>query len=83
MQGTRGRLALFVGCVALIGGAGVAGCGDDDEDSGGDEAAAESTESAESVTVTADEYSFELSETPSARDHGRSSSTTPARSRTR
>ena len=64
MQGTRGRLAVFAGCVALIGGAGVAGCGDDDEESGGDEAAVESTESAESVTVTADEYSFELSATP-------------------
>lgn len=66
MQGTRGRLALFASCLALIGAAGVAGCGGDDEESSGEEAAVESTESAESVTVTAQEYSFDLSATPTA-----------------
>ena len=66
MQGTRDRLALFASCVALIGGAGVVGCGDDDEDASGDEAATEA--SVEEVTLIADdaggEYTFELSETP-------------------
>ncbi|MDQ2676938.1 MAG: hypothetical protein M3Y34_09030, partial [Actinomycetota bacterium] len=43
---------------------GVAACGDDDESSEGSESATEEAASAEEVTVTATEYDFELSATP-------------------
>jgi hypothetical protein len=56
------RVAAVLASAALIGGV-AAGCGDDEED-GGEEttAAADATE----VTVTADEFTFELSATPTA-----------------
>ena len=47
----------------------VSACGDDDDDSSGSDEAATTTEetaSAEEVTVTATEYDFELSATPTA-----------------
>ena len=43
---------------------GVAACGDDDEESAGEGATTDATTGAEEVTLTADEYSFELSATP-------------------
>ena len=58
------RGLIVLGVVALAGG-GLAACGDDDDDSGGEETTAESAGPTD-VTVTADEYSFELSETPTA-----------------
>ena len=56
------RVAVALASVALIGGV-AAGCGDDD-DEGGEEttAAADAT----AVTVTAKEFTFELSATPTA-----------------
>ena len=57
----RGRTiagVLVAGSLAF----GVAGCGDDEEESGSEEESA----STEEVTVTATEYEFELSATPSA-----------------
>lgn len=56
------RVAVALASVALIGGV-AAGCGDDD-DEGGEEttAAADAT----AVTVTAEEFTFDLSATPTA-----------------
>jgi len=68
MSGMRRSAALFA-ALALIGGATLAACGDDDEESNGEETAAEASGPAE-VTLTADDaggdYTFELSETPTA-----------------
>jgi hypothetical protein len=65
MWGLRGRTAL-VAVAAVIAGGMLAGCGDDDDDSGEEETTAAETSGPTEVTVTADEYSFELSETPTA-----------------
>jgi len=70
--------AVIIGAIAPV----AAGCGGDDE--GETTAAEETTEEAGGggeITVTADEYSFELSDTPAA---GRppSASTTSGRSAT-
>jgi hypothetical protein len=60
----RARL-LAAAAVALCGGLLWAGCGgDDDDDGGGDGGSTEETAGPTEITVTADEYSFELSETP-------------------
>ena len=64
MMRTR-RVTLLILAATLAAGGALAACGDDDEESGEDETTAESTGPTE-VTVTADEYSFELSETPTA-----------------
>ena len=55
-------LALF-GVVALTVGA-IAGCGDDDDDGDGGDAATTEEAAVTEITVTADEYSFELNDTP-------------------
>ena len=62
VSGGRRRLAglAIAGALAF----GVAACGDDDESSEGSESATEEAASAEEVTVTATEYDFELSATP-------------------
>ncbi len=62
---TELRRGLIVLSVVALAGGGLAACGDDDDDSGGEETTAESAGPTD-VTVTADEYSFELSETPTA-----------------
>jgi hypothetical protein len=59
------RRAVIVLTVAVLAAGTLAACGGDDDDSGGEETTAESTGPTD-VTVTADEYSFELSETPTA-----------------
>ncbi len=53
--------AVIVGAMALI----AAGCGGDDEETTGAEETTEEAGGGE-ITVTADEYSFELSDTPAA-----------------
>jgi hypothetical protein len=56
----------FVTCAATAGGAlalALGACGDDDEET---TTAAEETTAGSEITVTADEYSFELSEEPQA-----------------
>lgn len=63
-MGTR-RGASLLAVLALAGAGTLAACGGDDDDSSGEETTAESTGPVD-VTVTADEYSFELSETPTA-----------------
>jgi hypothetical protein len=64
MHGMRSRAALLA-AVALLGAGSLAACGDDDDEG---DSSAESTEAAdtEEVTLTADEYTFELSATPTA-----------------
>jgi hypothetical protein len=57
------RGASLLAVLALVGAGSLAACGDDDDDSSGEETTAESAGPVD-VTVTADEYSFELSETP-------------------
>jgi hypothetical protein len=57
--GPRGAAATLVACLAL----GMAACGDDDDSAS---SAEEDSTSAEEVTVTAEEYSFDLSATPTA-----------------
>ena len=52
----------IAGALAL----GFAACGDDDDEGSSDEAATEEATSAEEVTLTATEYEFELSATPTA-----------------
>jgi hypothetical protein len=67
-MGMRRGASLLAALMLLAGGT-LAACGDDDEDTGGEETAAETTSEAAGpvdVVVTADEYSFELSETPTA-----------------
>jgi hypothetical protein len=59
------RRAVIVLTVAVLAAGTLAACGGDDDDSGGEETTAESAGPTD-VTVTADEYSFELSETPTA-----------------
>jgi hypothetical protein len=59
---TRKLLVLAMATAALAAPIALAACGDDDED----ETTAEETAGPTEVTVTADEYSFELSETPTA-----------------
>ncbi|MGH2951350.1 MAG: hypothetical protein ACRDKX_04825 [Solirubrobacterales bacterium] len=60
------KLALLLLVVSAIAASfALVACGDDDDDDG-ETTAAEETASAEEVTVTADEYSFELSATPTA-----------------
>ena len=60
------RGASLLAVLVLLGAGALAACGDDDDDdSGGEETTAESPGPTD-VTVTADEYSFELSETPTA-----------------
>ena len=61
------RGASLLAVLVLLGAGALAACGDDDDDddSGGEETTAESAGPTD-VTVTADEYSFELSETPTA-----------------
>ena len=63
-MGTR-RGASLLAVLVLLDAEALAACGDDDDDSGGEETTAESAGPTD-VTVTADEYSFELSETPTA-----------------
>lgn len=63
MLGMRNRAALLAATALL--GAGTAACGDDDEESGSEETSAEAPAAdTEEVTLTADEYDFELSATP-------------------
>ncbi len=65
----RTRCAAVILTVAALAGAGtLAACGDDEEDSGEQAATETTTESSgpAEITVTADEYTFELSETPTA-----------------
>jgi len=68
MRGLR-RGTLVIALAALIGCGTLAACGDDDEESSGEETTAESSGPTE-VTLTADDaggdYTFELSETPTA-----------------
>jgi hypothetical protein len=59
----RSRAAVLA-AAALLGAGSLAACGDDDEDSGSEEAATEEAVDTEEVTLTADEYTFELSATP-------------------
>ena len=65
------RLCFTLTAVAVLA-FGVAACGDDDDESASDSAAteeaatSEDAASAEEVTVTAEEYSFDLSATPTA-----------------
>jgi len=61
---TRKLLVLAAATAALAAPITLAACGDDDDDDG--ETTAEETAGPTDVTVTADEYSFELSETPTA-----------------
>jgi len=56
------RLAVLVAAASLA--LGVAACGDDDDESSSD--SGEAAASAEDVTVSAKEYSFDLSATPTA-----------------
>lgn len=65
-RGLRGVVATGLAGAALA--LGVAACGDDEEESAGTGAATESaeTDGAEEVTVTATEYEFALSATPTA-----------------
>jgi plastocyanin len=56
---------LAVAASGLVLALGAVACGDDDEDEGAETTAAEEV-SAETVDVTANEYSFELSATPTA-----------------
>lgn len=65
MQRMRSRAALLA-AVALLGAGSLAACGDDDEDSGSEEASTEEPADATSVDLTAVEYDFELSATPTA-----------------
>jgi hypothetical protein len=60
---TRKLLLLAMAIAALAAPVTFAACGDDDEESDSDETTTEAAQASE-VTVTADEYSFELSETP-------------------
>jgi hypothetical protein len=60
------RIRRIVLAAAVAGSLIVAGCGDDDDESGSAETTTETTADASSVTVTADEYSFDLSATPTA-----------------
>ena len=64
--GSTQRRALIATTAALALAFGVAACGDDEEESAGEATTEEVAASAEEVTVTADEYSFDLSATPSA-----------------
>jgi hypothetical protein len=71
MRPSRSPRLLACVAVALCGGLLWAGCGGDDDEGDGEGTAAEETTATEAsgpteVTVTAEEYSFELSETPSA-----------------
>ena len=63
-QGGRRKLASFaiVGALAF----GVAACGDDEDEGSDSSETAEEVESSEEVTVTATEYEFDLSATPTA-----------------
>jgi plastocyanin len=62
----RSRAALLA-ATALLGAGSLAACGDDDEESGSEETSAEApAEDATSVDLTATEYEFDLSATPTA-----------------
>ena len=60
------RRLVIVGVAAVALGLGVVACGDDEEESGGEATTEEAAASAEEVTVTAEEYTFDLSATPTA-----------------
>lgn len=62
----RRAIMLAAATGALAFGAVAVGCGDDDDDSDSAAETTETTADASEVTVTADEYSFDLSATPSA-----------------
>jgi hypothetical protein len=57
------RVLLVAGAVAALS-VGIAACGDDDDEDGAE--TTDAAASAEEVTVTAEEYSFDLSATPTA-----------------
>ena len=64
LSAPRWRLAtLLTACVL---GLGLVACGDDDDDGDTEEATTEATAGPTELTLTADEYTFELSETPTA-----------------
>jgi plastocyanin len=60
----RRRIPVALAALAL--GLGVAACGDDEEEGTDEAATEETTASAEEVTLTATEYEFDLSATPTA-----------------
>jgi len=63
--GHRGLSRLGVACAAALA-IGLAACGGDDSDSTEVDATTEAAAAPESVTLTADEYNFDLSATPGA-----------------
>ncbi len=62
----RASRSAFIATTALVFALGVAACGDDEDESADDAAPAETEASAEDVTLTAIEYEFDLSATPTA-----------------